>query len=69
MVWLDHEEQRIGAVNLVLRVAPLSVAAPLAERVFGASTAVLTSATLTLGGSFDAMAEAWGWPAARTGGA
>jgi len=60
-VWLDHEEQRgSGAVNPVLRVAPLSVAALLAERVFGASTAVLTSATLTLGGSFDAMAEAWG---------
>ena len=61
VVWLDHEEQRgSGAVNPVLRVAPLSVAALLAERVFGASTAVLTSATLTLGGSFDAMAEAWG---------
>ena len=61
VVWLDHEEQRgSAAITPVLRVAPLSVAALLAERVFGASTTVLTSATLTLGGSFDAMAEAWG---------
>ena len=32
----------------------------LRERVFGRATAVLTSATLTLGGNFDAMAAAWG---------
>lgn len=61
VVWLDHEEQR-GAVGPrpVLRVAPLSVAGLLAAHVFGTSTAVLTSATLTVGGSFDAMAQAWG---------
>jgi ATP-dependent DNA helicase DinG len=59
VVWLDHEDNR-GSVRPVLRVAPLSVAAPLRERLFARSTAVLTSATLTLGGSFDAMAAAWG---------
>ena len=44
----------------VLRVAPLTVGALLAERVFGTATAVLTSATLTVGGSFESMAVAWG---------
>ena len=29
-------------------------------KLFGDSTTVLTSATLTIGGSFDAMASAWG---------
>ena len=59
VVWLDHEEQR-GATRPVLRVAPLSVAALLSERLFACATTVLTSATLTVGGSFDAMAQAWG---------
>jgi len=63
VVWLDLEEHR-GTVGTkpVLRVAPLSVAGLLAAQVFGTSTSVLTSATLTVGGSFDAMAEAWGLP-------
>ncbi len=71
VVWLDHEEQRGAAgaarsatsgsaARPVLRVAPLSVAGLLARQVFGTTTAVLTSATLTVGGSFDAMADAWG---------
>ncbi|MFM9033146.1 MAG: ATP-dependent DNA helicase [Mycobacterium sp.] len=71
VVWLDHEEQRTAtrpaasgytaaAPRSVLRVAPLSVAGLLAEQVFGSATTVLTSATLTVGGSFDAMAGAWG---------
>ena len=59
VVWLDHEDQR-GTIRPVLRVAPLSVAGLLAAQVFGNSTAVLTSATLTVGGSFDSMAQAWG---------
>ncbi|ORA21062.1 ATP-dependent helicase [Mycobacterium arosiense ATCC BAA-1401 = DSM 45069] len=59
VVWLEHEELR-GALRPVLRVAPLSVAGLLRSRVFARSTAVLTSATLTIGGSFDAMATAWG---------
>ncbi|OBL03812.1 ATP-dependent helicase [Mycobacterium sp. 1245499.0] len=59
VVWLEHEEIR-GAARPVLRVAPLSVAGLLRSRVFSRSTVVLTSATLTIGGSFDAMATAWG---------
>lgn len=59
VVWLEHEENR-GAPRPVLRVAPLSVAGLLRQRVFSRSTVVLTSATLTIGGSFDAMAAAWG---------
>jgi ATP-dependent DNA helicase DinG len=59
VVWLDHEDNR-GSLRPVLRVAPLSVAALLRNHVFACSTTVLTSATLTVGGSFDAMATAWG---------
>lgn len=59
VVWLDHEDNR-GSPRPVLRVAPLSVAGLLRTQVFARSTTVLTSATLTIGGSFDAMAAAWG---------
>lgn len=65
VVWLDHEDNR-GAMRPVLRVAPLSVAGLLRDRVFSRSTTVLTSATLAIGGSFDAMAEAWGLTAEDT---
>ena len=46
----------------VMRIAPLSVAGLLRERLFGETTTVLTSATLTLGGTFDALARQWGLP-------
>ncbi|MGB6209513.1 ATP-dependent DNA helicase [Mycobacterium sp.] len=59
VVWLEQEDNR-GSTRAVLRVAPLSVAGLLRGRLFADSTAVLTSATLTVGGSFDAMASAWG---------
>jgi ATP-dependent DNA helicase DinG len=59
VVWLDHEDNR-GSTRAVLRVAPLSVAGLLRNRLFAGATTVLTSATLTVGGSFDAMAAAWG---------
>jgi ATP-dependent DNA helicase DinG len=59
VVWVDHEDNR-GSLRPVLRVAPLSVAALLRNDVFTRSTTVLASATLTVGGSFDAMAQAWG---------
>ncbi|HYB38414.1 MAG TPA: ATP-dependent DNA helicase [Mycobacterium sp.] len=65
VVWLDHEDGR-DSPRAVLRVAPLSVAGLLRLRVFGRSTTVLTSATLTIGGSFDAMAAAWGLTGAPT---
>src|SRR6185312_5242904 len=59
VVWLEHEENR-GSTRTFLRVAPLSVAGLLRTRLFADATAVLTSATLAVGGSFDAMAKAWG---------
>lgn len=59
VVWLDHEDVR-GSTRAILRVAPLSVAGLLRTRLFDHATTVLTSATLTVGGSFDAMARAWG---------
>ncbi|MCV7032700.1 ATP-dependent helicase [Mycobacterium heckeshornense] len=58
VVWLEHENR--GATRAVLKVAPLSVAGLLRERLFARSTVVLTSATLTAGGNFDAMAAARG---------
>ena len=66
VVWLDHEDNR-GSPRPVLRVAPLTVAGLLRTRVFARSTTVLTSATLTLGGSFDAMAASWGLKGAESG--
>ncbi|NUT48105.1 MAG: ATP-dependent DNA helicase [Saccharothrix sp.] len=47
-----------------LRVAPLGVGGLLRERLFGKRTTILTSATLTLGGTFDTLARQWGLPAA-----
>jgi ATP-dependent DNA helicase DinG len=52
--------RRAPAARSALRVAPLSVAGLLRSRLFGRSTTVLTSATLTIGGSFDTMAGSWG---------
>ena len=46
-----------------LRVAPLAVGGLLAERLFGRRTVALTSATLSVGGSFDPLARQWGLPA------
>jgi ATP-dependent DNA helicase DinG len=61
VVWLDHEENRsTGAKRAIVRVAPLSVANLLRGRIFDQSTVILTSATLTVGGTFDAMARSWG---------
>ncbi|QUR68423.1 ATP-dependent DNA helicase [Mycobacterium spongiae] len=66
VVWLDHEDNR-GSLRAALRVAPLSVAELLATKMFSRATTVLTSATLTVGGSFDAMATAWGLTGADSG--
>lgn len=61
VVWLA-EQGPDGARNRVVRVAPLWVGGLLRERLFGRGTVVLTSATLTLGGTFDALARQWGLP-------
>ena len=62
VVWCS-ENERNQTTTRALHVAPLSVAGLLASRLFGRSTVVLTSATLALGGSFDALARQWGLPA------
>jgi ATP-dependent DNA helicase DinG len=61
VVWLA-EQGPDGARHKVLRAAPLWVGGLLRERLFGRSTVVLTSATLALGGNFDALARQWGLP-------
>jgi ATP-dependent DNA helicase DinG len=68
VVWLDNEDGAHprstkgggGSIRAVMRVAPLSVAGLLRGTLFEQTSAVLTSATLTIGGSFDAMAATWG---------
>ena len=61
VVWLA-EQGPDAARSRVLRAAPLAVGGLLRERLFGRSTVILTSATLTLGGTFDALARQWGLP-------
>ena len=64
VVWVEQFERpntaNAAASRALLRVAPMSVAGLLRTRLFANTTAVLTSATLTLGGNFDAMARNWG---------
>jgi ATP-dependent DNA helicase DinG len=64
VVWLDASPDRDPRYPATLRVAPLEVAGLLAERLFGRRTVALTSATLSVGGSFDPLARQWGLPAA-----
>lgn len=66
VVWLAADELR-GVTRRTLRMAPLSVGGLLRSRLFGASTVVLTSATLQIGGSFDGLAITWGLPAQSSG--
>src|SRR4029078_2674706 len=62
VVWLAE----VGADrHKVLHAATLWVGGLLRERLFGLSTVVLTSATLALGGNFDALARQWGLPPAE----
>ncbi len=56
VAWVTVDSRR----GPLLRVAPMSVAALVRERVFEDRTVVITSATLELGGSFDAVAGAIG---------
>lgn len=58
VVWASNDPRR-GAM---LKVAPLSVAGLLATKLFAENTVVLASATLTIGGNFNAMAAQWGLP-------
>ncbi len=62
VVWLDRPYSDDARRPPTLRVAPLEVGAMLADRLFGRQTVILTSATLTLGGSFEPLARQWGLP-------
>jgi ATP-dependent DNA helicase DinG len=56
-VWLAEQTSGPGAPRRTLHVAPLSVAKRLRQELFSDRSVVLTSATLTLGGSFDPAAR------------
>ncbi|GAB2680592.1 ATP-dependent DNA helicase [Thalassiella azotivora] len=60
VLWLSVSRFGAGEPRRALHVAPLSVARMLRERLFAERTVVLTSATLTLGGTFDAAAGSVG---------
>ncbi|GAA3024322.1 ATP-dependent DNA helicase [Streptosporangium longisporum] len=57
VVWLEDGTDRRPPL---LRVAPLTVAGMLRDKLFGDRTVILTSATLALGGAFDGLARQWG---------
>jgi ATP-dependent DNA helicase DinG len=63
VTWIERPDN--GPATL--RVAPLEVAQELAEHLFGGRTVILTSATLTLGGSFEPLAKQWGLDAESKG--
>jgi ATP-dependent DNA helicase DinG len=70
VVWVAAERVGRGAsatTRPVLHIAPLSVGGLLRATLFSTATVILTSATLTIGGSFDALAATWGLPAAGRG--
>jgi ATP-dependent DNA helicase DinG len=56
VVWVNRDQRR----GSVLRVAPMSVAMLVRDKVFGDRTVIMTSATLELGGTFDAVAGTMG---------
>lgn len=66
VVWLSGDKYSSNPRPPALKVAPLGVAGLLRERVFNQHTTILTSATLTLGGTFDTMARQWGLPPGAT---
>ena len=63
VAWVEKSE--LGSGRRALVVAPLSVAGTLADNLYVDRTVVATSATLTLGGRFDAVARSLGLPAPR----
>lgn len=59
IVWVSRHEAR-EEISMAVDVAPLSVAGTMRAGVFAQRTVVATSATLTLGGSFDPLAGSLG---------
>ncbi|GLZ41024.1 ATP-dependent DNA helicase [Actinokineospora sp. NBRC 105648] len=68
VVWVTGDFGATTPRPPTLRVAPLGVAGLLREKLFGENTTVLTSATLTLGGTFDTLARQWGLPSEQRAG-
>ncbi len=60
VLWCARTEDRRGEVVTRLHAAPLSVAGLIGGHLVAGRTAVLTSATLTLGGSFEPLARSVG---------
>lgn len=61
VAWLSRVGRpESGPVRIGLHVAPLTVAGALRARVFDERTVIATSATLSVGGSFDAVARSFG---------
>jgi ATP-dependent DNA helicase DinG len=70
VIWLERPDDAAADASrpATLRVAPLEVGEQLAESLFAPRTVILTSATLTLGGSFGPLATQWGLDAESMGG-
>ncbi|WP_325050856.1 ATP-dependent DNA helicase [Actinomadura spongiicola] len=64
VVWLEKPFVQDGRPKRppALHVAPIGVGGLLRTTLFEQRTAILTSATLTLGGSFEPLARQWGLP-------
>lgn len=60
VIWAHRDFRADDSDPVALHVAPMWVGALLREKLFDERTVVLTSATLTVGGSFDAAAKATG---------
>jgi ATP-dependent DNA helicase DinG len=58
VIWVAERDRARGGNDL--RIAPIDVALPLRDRLLAEKTVVFTSATLKLGGDFDAVARALG---------
>jgi ATP-dependent DNA helicase DinG len=65
VLWINERERNRGGNQLC--VAPLEVAGPMRERLLAEKTAIFTSATLKLGGDFDAVATSLGLSPADRG--
>ena len=66
VLWVAEREARRGGNQLC--IAPLEVAGPMRERLLAEKTAILTSATLMLGGDFAALAGSVGLDRSAEGG-
>jgi ATP-dependent DNA helicase DinG len=63
VIWVAERDGARGGNDL--RIAPIDVALPVRDRLLGEKTVVLTSATLKLGGDFDAVARSLGLKASE----